>query len=180
MGFWSSFFGGKDENLNKAINQFGSIGGWATGQGQNALGKALQFQTDVVSGDQSKIARSLGPEIKSIQSQKDQALKSTAEFGNRSGGNNAKNQTIGDTARSSINDMVTKLMNSSVTSLASEGSTLLDQGMTATAKNVELSQQRIDNWRNSILGRAIGGVTDTLTSAATGGLGKIPGLRKVV
>src|ERR1700692_3874054 len=100
--FFSSLFGGSNSTLNKAIPQFGSISGFGVGLGEKNLGQASKFWSDILSGDQSKIAQSLGPEISAIQGQKQQQLNSNAQFNNRSGGVNASSQESGDKARSSI------------------------------------------------------------------------------
>ena len=105
MSFWTSMFGGQNKTLNSNINNFQSIGGFATNLGEKSLSDAAKFSSDILSGDQSKIAKSLGPEIKTIQDQTQQNKNQTAQFGNRSGGNNAKIQTSGDTARASINNL---------------------------------------------------------------------------
>lgn len=180
MSFWTSLIGGQNKTLDKNINQFGQIGGFATGLGESSTAQGMKFLSDIVSGDPSKIARSLGPEISSAQKQEQQQKNQTAQFGTRSGGNNAVIQAAGDTTRGNINNMVSSLLNSSVSGLISGGTTLLNQGVQALNNQTDLSQEQIQNWSNSILGRGITGITDTLTSAATGGIGKIPGLSKVV
>ena len=172
MSFWTSIFGGQNKTLNSNINNFQSIGGFATNLGEKSLSDAAKFSSDILSGDQSKIAKSLGPEIKTIQDQTQQNKNQTAQFGNRSGGNNAKIQTSGDTARSSINDLVSSLLGKSADSLASIGSTSLSAGMNAYKTGTDLSQTQMDNWSNSILGL---GLTKGAGFLEGLGLSKIPG-----
>ncbi len=69
MSFWGSLFGGSNPTLNQDIGQFGQIGGFATGLGESNLSQASNFWSSILSGDQSKIAKTLGPEIGAIQQQ---------------------------------------------------------------------------------------------------------------
>ena len=153
MSFWGSIFGGQNKTLDKNINQFGQIAGFTTGLGESSTAKGLNFMSDIVSGDQSKIARSLGPEIKAEQGREQQQKNQTAQFGTRSGGNNAVIQAATDTTRGNISNMVSSLLNSSVSGLVSGGASLLNQGMEALNKQTELSQEQIENWKNSIIGQ---------------------------
>ncbi len=173
-------FGGQNKTLNSNINQFGDIGGFATNLGEKSIGQAAKFASDVVSGDQSKIARSLGPEIGTIQTQQQQNKNQTAQFHDRAGGNNAALQMSGDTARGSINNLVSSLLGKSVDTLASIGSTEQSLGAEALKTQTDMSQTRLENWKKSILGGLTSGIATTLGDAASGGLAKIPGLRRVI
>lgn len=171
MSFWTGILAGQNKDLNSDINKFSDIGGFATDLGEKNASEGSKFFSDIVSGDQGRIGKALGPEIGTIQTQSNQNKKQTAEFGNRSGGNNAAMQTSGDTARASINDLVSKLLGTSASSLLSSGSTLLNQGMDAYGKNAELSNERIKNWSSSVLGM---GVTSAISAGESFALGKLP------
>lgn len=164
MSFFGSLFGGQNKTLSSDINQTGAAAGYATGLGEKNLSAASSFWNNILSGNQSDIAKSLAPQIGTIQQQKEQQLKSTGEFGNRSGGTNAANQMAGDTARAQINSMVSSLLGSSAGNLASTGSNLLSTGISAIGQQAQLSQVQLKNWENSILGRG-------LTTAAAAGEG---------
>jgi hypothetical protein len=155
MSFWSSLFGGQNPTLNQDIAQFGQIGGFATNLGESNLSQASQFWSSLLSGDQSKIAKTLTPEINTIQQQGAQQRATTAQFGNRGGGTNAAMQMVGDTSRASINDMIAKLLGSSASNLASTGGGLLGTAVGAFGAQEAASQQRMRNWANSILGHGI-------------------------
>ena len=75
MSFWGSLFGGQNKTLNSDMNQFGQIGGFATGLGESNLSQASNFYSSLLSGDPSKQAKALGPEIGAIQQQGQQAKK---------------------------------------------------------------------------------------------------------
>lgn len=155
MSFWGSMFGGQNPTLNSNISNFQSIGGFGTNLGEKSLSQSAQFSSDILSGDPSKISRSLGPEINSIKTQSQQNEKKTAEQGNRGGGNNAKMQTSGDTARASINNLVASLLGKSADNLAQIGSKALGTGTDAFKAGTDASQLQMQNWSDSILGLGI-------------------------
>lgn len=150
-----SIFGGQNKTLDKNIKNFGQIAGFTTGLGEKSTAQGLGFMSDIVSGDQSKIARSLGPEIRAEQGREQQQKNTTSQFGTRSGGNNAVIQAATDTTRGNISNMVSGLLNSSVSGLVAGGSSLLSQGMEAYNAQTQLSQEQIQNWQNSILGQGL-------------------------
>jgi hypothetical protein len=154
------------------MNKFGQVGDFATGLGESNISKGSQFFSDIVSGDPSKIAKSLGPEISSVQTGIQQQKKTSAEFGNRSGGTNAANQNAVDKGRGTITNMIASLLGSSASSLLSSGSTLLGQGTAAYGNQVDASQLQMQNWSNSILGM---GLSQGAGFAEGFGLGKVPG-----
>ncbi len=170
MGFWGSLFGGSNPTLSKDINQFGQIGGFATGLGENNLSQASNFWSSILSGDPSKTAKTLAPQISSIQQQGQQKKNATAQFGNRSGGNNASNQMVTDNSRADVNDLIASLTGNAASGLASSGSGLLGQGASAYGSQVSASQQQMQNWANSILGM---GTTSAAAAAESYGLGKL-------
>ena len=128
MSFWGSLFGGQNKTLNSDMNQFGQIGGFATGLGESNLSQASNFYSSLLSGDPSKQAKALGPEIGAIQQQGQQARNTTAQFGNRSGGGNAWMQMAGDQSRGSINNMISSLLGGAASSLGSYGRQLAEPG----------------------------------------------------
>ena len=155
MSFWGSLFGGSNPTLNKDMAQFGQIGGFATGLGESDTSQASNFYSSLLSGDQSKQAKVLGPEINAIKSRGQQEKNQAAQFGNRSGGTNAQMQMIGDQGNAQINDMISKLLGSSAGALGSMGGSLLGQGQSALSAQLGASQQQMENWSNSILGMGV-------------------------
>ena len=172
MGFFSSLFGGRNPTLSKDINQFGPIGSFATGLGEKNLSQSSDFMSSILSGSQSKIGKVLGPEISNIKGQGMQSKLGAAQFGNRGGGSNATMQSADDTSRASINSMISSLLGSSASGLASSGSSLLGQGMQAYGQQANLSQEQMQNWSNSILGK---GITSGISSAESFGVGAAGG-----
>jgi len=168
MGFWSSLFGGSNPTLNKDINQYGQIGGFATGLGQQNLTQASNFYSSLLSGDPTKSAKVLGPEIAGQQQQTQQARNVTSQFGTRGGGAGASMQMAGDVSRANINNQISSLLAGAAGSLGSMGGSLLGQGMQAYGMQQQASQQQMQNWQNSIFGGAIGQAAGAASTFGTG------------
>lgn len=180
MGFFSSLFGGQNENLNTDIGATGQIAGWATGQGQSDIGNASKFWNSILSGDSSKVSQALSPEIGAAKKSAQEQTKANSIFGTRSGGTAASNAATNDKVHSDITSLIGSLTNSSASNLGSIGSSLLGTGLSAYGQNAQLSQERMANWANSILGKGITGAVQAGESFATGGLsglasGGLPG-----
>jgi hypothetical protein len=170
MGFWSSLFGGSNDTLSSNIKNFGGIGKWATNQGESNINKASNFYSSILSGNQSKISQTLAPEVNSMQQQGGQKKQQLSQFGTRSGGNASAASGIDASTRGNISNMVASLLGSSASSLGSLGTSTLGQGMSALSTQSDLSQQQMENWSNSILGR---GVTSGVSALESYGLGKM-------
>jgi len=175
MSFFGSLFGGSNPTLNKDMAAFGQIGGYASGLGQSDTTKASNFYSSILSGDPTQISKTLSPQIGAIQGQSAQNKKTTAEFSNRSGGNNASMQASGAQARGQVSNMVASLLGSSAGALGSMGGNLLNTGLNAYTSQLGASQQQMANWSNSILGKGITGAAAAGESFATGGLGGMAG-----
>lgn len=175
MSFWSSLFGGQNKTLSSAIGKAGQVGDFATGLGESASTTAVNFDKGIASGDPAQIAKLLAPAISTLQNQKQQQQKSTAEFSNRSGGTNASSATAGDKVRANLNDMVASLTGKAVGDLGNLGTSLTSTGLSGLGDSVKYSQQQMENWSNSILGL---GVTQGAGFLEGLGLSKIPGAPK--
>jgi len=170
MGFWGALFGGKNDTLNQDIDKTGQIAGYATGQGEKNLSSASDFWRNIVSGDSSKISQSLAPEIDAVKSSTANDQKTNSMFNARSGGTAASNNAASDKAHGYITNLIGNLTGNAVSSLASTGSNELSTGLSATGQQAELSQERYQNWMDSILGK---GVTTAAAAGEAYGLGKI-------
>lgn len=166
MSFFGGLFGGSNPILNQGINEAGSISGFGTGVGEGAVSTGLGFEEGILSGNQAEQAKLLAPEINTIAQQGQQANQTAAEFGNRSGGTNAAAQQNMDKQRSAVNDMISKLTGQAAGAVTQTGENLLNTGLTANDLAAYESQQRMDNWNNSILGRLVNGAADTGMMAA--------------
>ena len=170
MSFASAIFGGSNPSLNTDIGLTGQLGGNLTGQGQSYTNAAGNFYQSILSGDSSKIARSLAPEITAAKTSQQNDQKTASMFGGRSGGTAASTAAAGDKTHADITNLIGSLTNSSASSLGSLGSSMIGQGLGAISSNADMSQTRIQNWSNSILG---------LGTTAAAGAGEALALSKI-
>ena len=150
--FFSSLFGGANSDLNTDIGATGQLAGNLSGQGQKNQNTAGNFFDAIVSGDATRQAGALAPEISAAKTSAQQQNKTAAEFGTRSGGTAASTAGTNDKVHSDITNLIGSLTNSSANSLANLGTSQVSQGQEAYNQNEQFSQQRMENWSNSILG----------------------------
>lgn len=153
MSFAGALFGGSNPTLNSQIGTLGSIAGSSTKEGQTDTSDASKFFQSILAGDD----KSLAPQIGSIKKQGQQKLQTLSQFGNRSGGTNATANSVGDTTTASINDLIQSLTGSAASNLGSLGTSLTNTGLSAYSQQAGVSQQQMQNWKNSILGQGITG-----------------------
>ncbi len=168
--FFSSLFGGQNDTLSSGIGQYGAISGFGVNKGEGDISAASNFWNSVLSGDTNKIAQVLGPQIKGIQDQGQQQKQTMAQFGNRSGGTNAKAQRIGDDTRTQVNNLVSGVTAGAAGNLAGLGTNLLSQGTSALGAQIDSSQKQMENWSNSLFGK---GLTSGFSTLESFGLGKL-------
>ena len=153
----------------------GQIGGFATGVGEGNITAGSDFNRAIVSGDATKTSQALAPVISAAKVSNAQTQKSNTEMGTRSGGTAATNAASSDKTHSDITNLIGSLTGKSADNLLSSGSSLLSQGASSTSAEAGLSQERMQNWSDSILGK---GLTSGAAFAESYGLGKIPGAPK--
>jgi hypothetical protein len=90
----------------KEEGQLGDLGNFETGVGQKGTNASLGYDLGILSGDPSKIAETLSPEISAQNKEVEQGKLTAAEFGNRSGGTNAHAQAMDDAARGNIINLI--------------------------------------------------------------------------
>lgn len=172
MSFFSSLFGGSNPTLSGGIKQSGQIAGFGQSQGEGLTTQAGNFFSSLLGGNPAQTAKMLAPQIQAQQQQAQQQKQQNAQFGNRSGGTNAAGQTIDDKTRANISNMISTLTGQAATGAQQMGQNLLDTGIAALGQQVGFSQQQMQNWSDSILGK---GVTTGVSAAETAGLGMMPG-----
>lgn len=172
IGDWlKSLFGGSNSVLNNDISQFGADAGFAQQQGQADTGAASKYFTDILSGDPTKQAQALAPEIATSQQQGAQAKNNIAQFGNRSGGSNAAAQGIDAAGRGNIINLIGGLQGKAASGAGSLGTAEQGLSLEATNQQEQAAQQRMQNWLKSILGQAVGTTAGSLTGAGLGAVG---------
>ena len=162
MGFWGSLFGGSNSTLSGGMTKAGQVADYGISKGEGLTSQAGDFFSTLLGGDPAKTAKLLAPQIQTMQKQGQQAKNTMAQFGNRSGGTNAKAQTIDDTTRANIDNMISTLTGQAASGAASIGQNLIDTGLKSLNQQVDFSQMQMENWANSLLGQG-------LTSAAAFG-----------
>ena len=172
-----------------ATNALTGESGFAGSMGEGLLSNSSALINGLLSGNQSDIAKLLAPQIGAISKQANEKTQKNSEFAERSGGTNASNQNTMDTARSSVNDMISSLTGNAMGAGASLGSNLLGQSMSGyndvfSQNNTEQQQRlaKINDIFNSSAAvasmgvGAAGGVMATPTGA-TGGEQWLAGLQ---
>lgn len=167
---------------NQQYNNLFGLSGFAANEGQQDVGTSDAFFNAILSGDPAKIGQFLGPQERAIQGQEQQKKQVNAQFGNRGGGTNAQNQTIGDQSTQSINDMISQLTGSAVSGLSSTGQNLLDQAQsgfgTAFNEGQTMQAQNAAQW-NDIFNSAASVAAAPFTGGASLGFGgfSMPGAK---
>jgi hypothetical protein len=159
-GFLSAIFGGSDPKLNANIKKSGAAGDFAQGVGEGDVTAASKFYRDILSGDPTAEATAIAPETKAAQEAGAQAKKTTAEFGNRSGGSTATMAGIDDKTRAELISLLGGLKTGAASGAASLGTA--EQGISTGERSLQdqESQQRMQNWMKSILGSGITGAVN--------------------
>ncbi len=169
--FLSGIFTGSSPDINGTIANANDVMGFGTSVGKGDIGAASDFYKTLLGGNSAAEAKLLAPQIKTIQDQAQQKIDTQQQFGDRSGGTNAGNQMTMDNARGSVDDMIAKLTGGAAGGLASLGTSTLGLGLDANQIAAREAQQRLENQRNSVLGKGIADVAQTGLDAAEGGLG---------
>jgi hypothetical protein len=134
------------------MGQTGALANFATSTGESDIGAASNFWQAILSGDPSKIASVLGPEISGINKQAQQRKKTTTEFGNRGGGTNASLQAEDQDTRGAYNSLVSQLTSGAAGALGSMGGGLLSTGLSGHEATFDMSKvihdQNLAKWND--------------------------------
>jgi hypothetical protein len=170
-GFFSSLFGGQNKTLNSDMAQEGSLAGFSTGIGEKDTTAASQYQNDILSGDPTKESEALAPEISAAKKRSEEAKKARSENGNRGGGNNSANAAADAGVNSDILNMEGGLKSGAASALGSMGQSNLQNATSNLQSQEAMSQQQMENYANSILGKGITSATSSAESAGLDALG---------
>lgn len=169
--FFSALFGGSSPVLNSTISKTGAIGDFASSTGQANTSAGSNFFNSIVSGDSSKIAQTLAPQIGAAKTSLQQNQKTSAQNGNRSGGTTASNNAAQDKVHSDITNLTGSLTGNAASTLLSSGQSLLGTALGSYNEQASMDNQRMQNWANSILGK---GISSAIAAGESFGLGKLP------
>lgn len=161
---------GADDNEKSTYRDLNSASTFATNLGESDVSKASNFFNSLLSGDSTKIATVLSPQISSAQTAAKQQKKTSAEFGSRSGGTAALMGSVDDTTRANITNLVGSLTGSAASSLASMGTSMMSEGMSgkeaAFGEAKTMHDQNASKWND---------VFKSSASVASSVLGALPG-----
>lgn len=157
MSFFGALFGGQNGTLSKDISKTGQIGDFSNSLGTSNTTKGSDFFSSLLSGDSSKVATTLAPQISAEKTSLQQNQKTSAQNGDRSGGKAASNDAAQDKVHSDITNLTGSLTSGAASTLLSSGQSLLGAATGAYDQQSKLSQQQMENWEKSILGTGITG-----------------------
>lgn len=152
-GLFDLFSGSPTSGEQKA---FGDLAGFENPLGEKSVNQGLGWESDILSGDPSKIATALAPEIKAGQQQVQQQAQQGAEFGNRGGGTNAATQAAQSGERGNIINLIGGLQQGAAGALTSGGENLLTQGSSNLGQEANLANQRRQQQVGDVSGIASG------------------------
>lgn len=176
MSFWGSLFGGQNSTLTSDMNKTGQLAGYASSVGQQNTTAGSNFFQGLLSSDATKTSQVLAPQISAAKTSLQQDQKTAAQNGTRSGGTAASNNAAKDKIHSDITNLTGSLTGGAASTLLSSGSSLLGTSLGALNQQASMSQQQMQNWQNSILGKGITGAVQGAESLGMGAAGgALPG-----
>jgi len=154
----------------KEQNQFGALSGYQTGVGEGLITPAAQYEESILSGDPTKTAQAMAPEISANQQQTQQFKNQSAEFSPRSGGTAASVANADTSGRSNLIDLLGKEQSGAASTSLSAGSGLLDSASNNLGNEANLANQWRQQQTSDINGVAQGAAS-IATMGMTGGTG---------
>lgn len=165
------FFGlfeGPSKQEGQQYNALSGASSAAIGTGTKAVTAGTDFMEHLLSGDPTRIAGALSPEISAEKTSLQQDQKTQTMLGGRSGGTAAANTAASDKVHSDITNLIGGLQQKSAGDLASIGTSLLGTGISGTQAAFgaakEQQAQKAAQWNDifksaaSVAGGVIGGL----------------------
>ena len=123
---------GPSKQEKTSYNQLNSASNFGVGLGETDTTLASNYMADIISGDPTRVARALAPQISAEQQRTQQAKNQIAQFSPRSGGTAAAVSDMDRGARTDITNLTGMLTGESVSGLANLGSSLFSTGLAGT------------------------------------------------
>ena len=171
-GFLSGIFTGSNPGLHKAQENLGSLAGYSSNTGETGTNAAMDYNLGLLSGDPTKVAQTLAPEIKTLGEQAQQNKNTVAQFGNRGGGMNSVMAGLDDATRAKLISLIGSLRQGAAQNLGQLGTANLQLGQSGNMDAAKIAQQELENQQGSLL-------SGILNKGISGGLGLVPGLGKI-
>ncbi|MGA7524366.1 MAG: hypothetical protein WBW84_18080, partial [Acidobacteriaceae bacterium] len=150
-------------------NQFGALSGYQTGVGEGLITPAAQYEESILSGDPTKTAQAMAPEISANQQQTQQFKNQSAEFSPRSGGTAASVANADTSGRSNLIDLLGQEQSGAASTSLSAGSGLLDSASNNLGNEANLANQWRQQQTSDINGIAQGAASIAMGLPAGGG-----------
>ena len=171
-GFLSGIFTGSNPGLHKAQENLGSLAGYSSNTGEQGTNAAMDYNLGLLSGDPTKVAQTLAPEIKTLGEQAQQNKNTVAQFGNRGGGMNSVMASLDDATRAKLIDLMGRLRQGAAQNLGQLGTANLGMGLEGNMDAAKVAQMEHENQNNSLLS----GVLSGLGGIGLGKIGKAAGV----
>ena len=155
MGWLGSILAGSNGTLGGDINQSGQIAGFGQSLGEGDLQNASGFYNDILSGNSAKQAAALAPEISNIQKQGQQQIDNGSPVWKPLRGDQRIGAEQHRYAAWTGEQHGFRSDGNAASGLSSIGSNALNTGLSANAQQADESQQQMQNWQNSILGKGL-------------------------
>jgi hypothetical protein len=155
-------------------NQLKGLSNYQTGVGEGLTTAGAGFEEGILSGDPSRIAGALAPEISAGQGQVQQQALTNANFGNRGGGTNASTQAATGAERGNIINLVGDLQGKTAGAAVAQGGGILGQASGNIGTEASLAtanRQRLDSDVGGIASSAAAIADPFLGGADAGGGG---------
>ena len=126
----------------KQKKEFDALSSFDTGTGEALTTAGSNYDLSLLSGDPSRIAATLAPEISAGQGMVEQQALQDANFGTRSGGTAAATEAAPAAERANIINLIGQTQAGAAGSALSSGSNLLSQATSNTGAAADLAEQR--------------------------------------
>ena len=150
--------------------KLGQSGDYGINTGQGLVTPAAAWDEAILSGDPTRIATALAPEISAGQTGAQQQKNQVAQFGTRGGGTGAATQAIDAGTRANIINLTGGLQERTAANAGNLGLNLIGQGSNDVGNVARMKTTR----RSQVLGD-IGGIEKTAAAIAGGVMGGAAG-----
>ena len=171
MSFLGGIFTGSNPGLHKAQTNLNDLAGFSSNTGEQGTNAAMGYDQGILSGDPTKVAQTLAPEIKTLGEQAQQNKNTVAQFGNRGGGMNSVMAGLDDATRAKLISLMGSLRQGAAQNLGQLGTANLQLGQSGNMDAGKLAQMEHENQMNSIFGKGLADLGSTALNAAEGGMG---------
>lgn len=177
-GFLSSIFGGSDPGLQKSQDNLNSLAGFSSNAGETGTNASQNYNLGILSGDPTKVAQTLAPEIKTLGEQAQQNKNTVAQFGNRGGGMNSVMANLDDATRAKLISLMGSLRQGAASNLGQMGLSQLGLAQGDNLDAAKIAQMQHENEMNGILGKGLSAGFGALENWGLGKLGITSGGNK--